>query len=84
MGRRKHVTRKPAYGDAVLWLAMNDETQEHDQEAIAGFVTTLLAADLFGVEPRTLANDIIRARHGAGRWQVPADAPERCRCQGES
>lgn len=81
MGRRKTVTRRPTYGDAVLWLAQNDEVAEHDTDAIDGFVTTLLAADLFGVEPRTLATDILRARHGAGRWQVPEES--RCRCKSE-
>ncbi len=73
------MTRRPTYGDAVLWLAQNDEVLEHDDEAIAGLTTTLLAADLFGVEPRSLATDVLRARHGAGRWQVPEES--RCRCQ---
>lgn len=80
MGRRKTVTRRPNYGDAVVWLASNDETLEHDHETIAGFTTTLLAADLFGVDPRCLATDIVRARHGSGRWRVKDEA--RCTCGG--
>jgi hypothetical protein len=78
MARRKTVTRRPTYGDAVRWLAFNDETIEHDCESIAGFTTTLLAADLFGAEPMILATDIVRTRHGAGRWSTPEEAV--CRC----
>ena len=77
MGRRKTVTRTPSYGDAVRWLAQNDETLEHDSASIAGLTTTLLAADLFGVDPRALATDIVRTRHGAGRWGL--DEPL-CHC----
>lgn len=81
MGRTKTVTRKPSYGDAVKWLASNDEagaSERHDPEFIGGLTTTLLAADLFGVDPRSLAIDIIRARHGAGRWTL--DDEDRCDC----
>lgn len=79
MGRRKTVTRKPAYGDAVYWLAANDDTLEHEPDTIKSLTTVLLAADLFGVEPYSLAVDIVRSRHGAGRWALPAEA--RCNCQ---
>jgi len=78
MPRKKAVTRQPSYGDAVRWLALNDETAEHDIESIDGLTTVLLAADLFGVKPRTLAIDIVRSRHGAGRWALPAE--NRCGC----
>jgi hypothetical protein len=79
MGRKRTVTRQPSYGDAVLWLAANDEVSEHDVDNVAGLTTTLLAADLWGVNPRSLATDIIRARHGAGRWHLPT----RCSCKEE-
>lgn len=82
MPRKRTVTRRPTYGDAVLWLANNDETLEHDHDTVAGFTTTLLAADLFGANPRSLATDVIRARHGAGIWKV--DAESRCKCREEA
>jgi hypothetical protein len=72
------ITRKPSYGDAVLWLAANDETAMHDANEIDGLTTVLLAADLFGVDPHRLAVDIVRARHGAGRWQLSEE--NLCRC----
>lgn len=70
--------KSPAYGDAVLWLARNDECEEHDPIVIAGLTTVLLAADLFRVEPLRLAEDIRAARHGRGRWRVPLEV----RCSG--
>ena len=70
--------KSPAYGDAVLWLARNDDTAEHRTDMIAGFTTVLLAADLFRVEPLRLAEDIKAARHGRGRWRVPLEV----RCSG--
>lgn len=79
MGRRLTVTRRPTYGDAVRWLAANDECAEHDPEVIASLTTSVLAADLWGVDARSLATDILRTRHGAGRFCLDPDNPV-CDC----
>lgn len=78
--RKKTVTRKPTYGDAVLWLASN-ETPEHDRIFLACLNTMLLVSYLFGVEPSGLVTDVLKARHGSGRWNLPKN--ERCKCNGK-
>lgn len=61
--------KRASYRDGVYWIAMNDEPGEEDQVVIAGFISTLLLADLFGVDPQRVARDVLRLRRkeGAGR-----------------
>ena len=40
--------RRASYRAGVYWIAMNDEPGEGSQEVVAGFISTLLLADLFG------------------------------------
>jgi len=54
--------RRASYRYGVEWLAENDETSATDPDEIASFVTTLLLADLFGVEPARVARDVLRKR----------------------
>lgn len=54
--------RRPRYRDGVQWIADNDEGRNVDPETVAGQISTLLLADLFGVEPERVAKDVIRIR----------------------
>lgn len=54
--------RRPTYGSAVLWIALNDETAETDAERIAQLISVVLVADIFGVEPERVARDVLERR----------------------
>lgn len=67
MSRAPRVTKRPTYFEGVAWIANNDNTGAGDDVAtIAGYVSTLLLADLFGADPHLVAIDIERARAGGG------------------
>lgn len=71
MGRKLTVTKKPTYRDAVRWIALNDNPGgDEDAAAVSGYISTLLIADLFGVEPRSVAIDVVRTRHGVGPFAI--------------
>lgn len=71
MPRLKVVTKRPTYREAVAWIALNDNTAAGDSvETIAGYISTLLVADLFGAEPRLVAVDIERCRYRHGLHEV--------------
>lgn len=75
--RRKVITKRPSYREAVYWIAHNDndggdrvpvgcrdgELQGQVRNNIAGYISTLLVADLFGADPQAVAADIFRERH---------------------
>ena len=79
MPRKAVVTKRASYTDGVSWIALNDNAGDDDptkcgtdgaaqaamRANIAGYVSTLLLADLFGAEPERVAHDIFRAR---ARW----------------
>lgn len=74
--RKKVVTKRPSYREAVQWIALNDnagddrvpagcrdgQLQRKVIDSIAGYISTLLVADLFGAEPLLVATDIFRER----------------------
>ena len=63
MGRRKTVTKRASYLEAVRWIALNDDASTgHSVEVIQGYVSTLLVADLFGADLKLVAIDIDRCR----------------------
>lgn len=55
--------KRASYRAGVAWIAVNDEPTDRDMESIAGYVSTLLLADLFEIEPARVAHDVQRARH---------------------
>lgn len=74
MGRKKTITRRPTYRDAVRWCAFNDNAGDDEAvEQVQDYVTTLLVADTFGVPERHVAIDIVRTRHGAGPFAVRSE-----------
>lgn len=54
--------KRPSYRHAVQWIGDNDEPEDTDTESIAGYISTLLAADLFDVDPSRVANDVRKYR----------------------
>lgn len=54
--------RHASYRRGVEWIALNDEAGSSDAEDVAGYISTLLLADLFGVEPERVARDVVRYR----------------------
>jgi hypothetical protein len=62
----KRINRKPRskmYLFGVDWIAFNDEPGCMEVETVAGFISTLLLADLFDQRPDDVATDIIESRN---------------------
>jgi hypothetical protein len=54
--------RRPTYRDGVEWVAFNDEPGDLAVEDVAGYLSTILVADLFGVDRRKVAADVVLVR----------------------
>ena len=54
--------KRASYREAVAWIAWNDEPTEDDEEVVAGSISVILIADIFGVEPARVARDVVRHR----------------------
>lgn len=57
--------KRASYRDGVAWIALNDEGGSDDRlnaEVISGYISTLLLADLFSVEPERVAADVVAYR----------------------
>lgn len=67
IGQRKEVTR-PSLRAAVEWIALNDNAADDGaanpdaERNVAGYVSTLLVADLFGVTAERVAFAVMRVR----------------------
>jgi hypothetical protein len=67
MSRKRTVTKRPSYGDAVRWIASNDAPGDAvSTEELGGYLSVLLVADLFGADSLQVAIDVERTRAGAG------------------
>lgn len=53
---------REGYRFGVRWIAENDDADTLDVEAVAGYISTLLLADLFHKQPADVAKDIVRWR----------------------
>jgi len=63
------VVKRASYREAVQWIASNDAPGDDDAlevEAVRGYISTCLVADLFGVEAERVARDVVRARERDG------------------
>lgn len=71
--KRKVITKRASYREACEWIALNDnagddrivsgeESQQEIRKRIAGYISTLLVADIFGADPDAVAFDIFRIR----------------------
>lgn len=54
--------RRKLYDDAVEWIAHNDEPTITDVEEMAGIISVVLIADLFGKTPAQVARAVIKIR----------------------
>lgn len=63
--------KRASYREGVAWIAANDEPMSRSAEEIAGFISSLLLADLFHVEPARVGADVLRLR-------VRQDKREKC------
>lgn len=54
--------KRASYREAILWIADNDEPTSKDVSEVADMISVLLIADLFAVEPRRVARDVIFSR----------------------
>lgn len=54
--------KRASYRSAVAWIALNDEPGCRDTDTVSGFVSVVLTADLFAVEPQKVAADVVRYR----------------------
>lgn len=53
------------YRDAVIWIAQNDNAgnpDAHDVDEVHGMISVGLVSDLFEVDQRIVATDVVRAR----------------------
>lgn len=59
--------KRASFREGVAWIALNDSAADQASvEDIAGWVSTLLLADLFQVEPLRVAKAVQRLRQKAG------------------
>ena len=55
--------KRASYREAVQWIAFNDNAGNGDtQEEVAMYITVLLIADIFDVEPDKVASDVCKVR----------------------
>ena len=57
--------KRASYRDAIDWIAQNDsaaDSDAHDPEAVAYLVSSVLIADIFGVEPTRVGKDVVARR----------------------
>lgn len=65
--------KRASYREGVTWIALNDEPLDMDPDSIAGYISTILLADLFGVEAARVAKDVLRRR----KAPAPSDGDPR-------
>lgn len=56
---------RPSLKSAIEWIALNDAPGDDDAldvEAVAGYVTTVMVADLFDVENTRVARRVVEYR----------------------
>ena len=57
--------KRASLRDAAWWIALNDDPASPDAlrvDVVAGYVSTCLAADIFGVEREKIARMVIARR----------------------
>lgn len=57
------------YDQGVSWIAWNDDPGAREAlqvNSVAGYISTLLLADLFGVKPETVARAVVKYRKEHG------------------
>lgn len=67
----KKRMKRASYRDGIAWIALNDDPASPDSkrpEIVAGYVSSCLLADLFGVPMEKVGRAVVRYRrkHGVG------------------
>ncbi len=60
MGGPTNVAHSYMFG--VRWIAENDEPMEMDVEVVQGMVSVLLLSDLYNVNEKVVARDVVEER----------------------
>lgn len=63
--KSKKRMKRPSYREAVAWVAENDSGGSADAlepTVVSELVTACLVADLFGVEPERVGQDVVKYR----------------------
>lgn len=58
--------KRASYREAVTWIAENDSTADsdaNDPDVVGYLVSSVLVADIFGVEPEKVGRDVVRKRY---------------------
>lgn len=66
---RNGTAKRASYKFGVGWIALNDDPGSHDAldvDSVAGYISTALLADLFGLDPERVARDIVKYRERRG------------------
>jgi hypothetical protein len=59
--------KRASYRHAIKWIALNDSSGDVlDEEELSSLVTSLLVADIFGVEPERVGHDLMQVRRANG------------------
>jgi hypothetical protein len=65
--------RRASYRNAVDFIAQNDEAgigdDAYDPERVAELVTSILVADIFGVEAERVGRDVVRRREQLDKFE---------------
>lgn len=64
--------RRASYREAVDWIAQNDSAGDCDaceEPVVAAYPTTVLVADIFGLDAQRVARDVVRRRRQLERAQ---------------
>lgn len=61
--------KRASYRNAVALIAANDDPGRFDLEAIRGYITVALVADIFGVSTERVARDVQRWREDYARGE---------------
>jgi hypothetical protein len=67
---KRYCCKSPKYRYGVQWIADNDEPSELDLDAISGYISTLLLADMFGLDEPSVASDILDVRRQRLEWDL--------------
>ena len=64
--------RRASYKFGIAWIALNDNPgDEEGLEAVSGYISTALLADLFGVDQKTVGQDVMNFRAKNSRKTAP-------------
>lgn len=65
------MKRTGLYSEAIAWIALNDNPGDaEDEDAVSGYITSCLVADLFNTNSLTVARDVIKMREHIAKLEA--------------